>query len=278
MRYVVPVDPAVPMHLHHIPTDVPAGLHREEAEARTEALGGELGDLADLLFAAGAHGLLVVLQGLDTSGKDGTIRHLLRYINAQSCRVVPFKVPTELELSHDFLWRVHQQVPGRGSIAIFNRSHYEDVLVVRVRGLAPEHVWRGRYDHINAFEALLTDSDVLIAKFYLHISPEEQERRLLEREAEVEKSWKLNVEDWKDRALWDEFRQAYEEALRRCSTPRAPSYVVPADHKWYRNLAVTDALVELLRPHKRAWLDRLEHIGIAARKEIEEYRRSLQTP
>ncbi len=214
----------------------------------------------------------MVLQGRDTSGKDGSIRNILQWVNAQSCRVVPFKVPVGPELEHDFLWRVHAQTPGLGSIALFNRSHYEDVLVVRVRGLAPEEVWRKRYRHINAFEDLLLDSGVLIVKILLHISKEEQKERLLEREREYEKSWKLNVTDWQEREFWDAYTEAYDEVLRRCSTERAPWHIVPADHKWFRDLAVVSCIVEALRPHRGAWETHLKRLGEERRRELEAYR------
>jgi PPK2 family polyphosphate:nucleotide phosphotransferase len=252
------------------------GQNRPEAEALTQKLGAEMAELLDLLFEAGMHSLLIVLQGRDTSGKDGTIRHLLQYSNAQSCRVAPFKIPTEEERAHDFLWRVHQQTPGCGSIAIFNRSHYEDVIVVRVHNLVPEKVWRRRYDHINHFENLLLDADTILLKFYLHISKEEQEQRLLERENETEKAWKLNVGDWKERELWDDYTRANEDALNNCSSHQAPWYVVPANHKWFRNLAITDAIVTTLRPYRKQWLDHLTQVGATAKAELEAYRGSLK--
>ncbi len=273
MSYIEPVKSSKPVHLSNVDPSQHGGLQKEDAIARAAELGAEMGELHDLLFFAGQNGLLIVLQGLDTSGKDGLIRHLLQFINAQSCRVIPFKVPTEAELSHDFLWRIHQQTPGRGSIAIFNRSHYEDVLVARVHDLVPESVWRRRYDHINAFEANLADAGVIIAKFYLHISKDEQEKRLRDREKATEKAWKLAVGDWREREHWDEYTKAYEDALSHCSTEVAPWHIVPADNKWYRNLAVTERIVELLRPYRKPWLERLEKTGEAAKKELEAYRR-----
>lgn len=273
MAYAHRVDDGKPVRLHDHDPDAHGGLTQEEAQAQTRALGEELARLDDLLYYAGQTALLVVLQGRDTSGKDGVIRHLLNFINAQSCRVVPFKVPTPEELAHDFLWRVHAQTPGRGSLTIFNRSHYEDVLVVRVHNLVPESVWRRRYDHINHFEKLLTDSDTVVLKFYLHISKEEQEERLLARERETEKAWKLSVGDWKEREHWDDYTAAYEEALTRCSTPEAPWYIVPANKKWFRDLAVTACLVEALKSYEESWRAHLEKIGAQARQQLEEYRR-----
>jgi PPK2 family polyphosphate:nucleotide phosphotransferase len=218
--------------------------------------------------------VLIVLQGLDTSGKDGTIRNVFRDVDPVGCRVASFKVPTQIELAHDFLWRVHRETPGRGELVVFNRSHYEDVLVVRVHELVPEAVWRERYDHINAFERLLADSGTIVAKFYLHISKEEQESRLLDRERDVEKAWKLSAADWVERRSWDRYIAAYEDAIARCATAEAPWYVVPADRKWFRNLAVAESIVELLRPHKAAWLKALEARGEAELKAIREARAS----
>jgi PPK2 family polyphosphate:nucleotide phosphotransferase len=248
------------------------GVDRPAAEERTRLLGAEMAELFDLLFEAGSHSLLIVLQGRDTSGKDGTIRHLLTYSNAQSCRVVPFKVPTAEESAHDFLWRVHQQTPGQGSIAIFNRSHYEDVLVVRVHDLVPDSVWKRRFDHISNFENLLLDANTIVLKFYLHISKDEQEQRLLEREKETEKAWKLNVGDWKEREFWDDYTRAYEDVLNKCSSPKAPWYVIPANHKWFRNLAITEAIVSALQPYRKEWLAHLEQIGATAKAALEAYR------
>jgi PPK2 family polyphosphate:nucleotide phosphotransferase len=248
------------------------GLDRKEAEKKTAALGTEMGEMLELLYAAGQKSLLLLLQGIDTSGKDGTIRHLLSYVNVQSCRVVPFKTPTMEELSHDFLWRVHGKTPGRGQIAIFNRSHYEDVLIVRVHKLVPEEVWRKRYAHINHFENLLADSDTILLKFFLHISKDEQEERLLARQDDPTKFWKLNVGDWQERELWNDYIAAYEEAMKRCSSPHAPWHVIPANRKWFRNLAITQTIVDALRPYHGPWMDHLKEIGEDAKREIEAYR------
>ena len=250
-----------------------AGLKREDGEKKTAQFIEELIELQELLYAVQHQSVLVILQGRDTSGKDGTIRHVCGPLNSQSCAVASFKVPTEEELAHDFLWRIHAQTPGTGHIKIFNRSHYEDVLVVRVHKLVPEEVWRPRYEHINAFERLLADSDTIILKFYLHISKDEQKKRLLEREKDPIKSWKLSVSDWKEREYWDDYTAAYEDALNRCSTKHAPWFIVPADKKWFRNLAVAEALRDALLPFKKKWLEKLEEIGREKKREIEEYRR-----
>lgn len=249
------------------------GLTREKAAKEVGKFGAEMADLMEMLYAAAESSLLIVLQGLDTSGKDGTIRHLLNYVNVQSCRVVPFKVPTSTELSHDFLWRVHAVTPAVREIAIFNRSHYEDVLAARVRELVPKPVWERRYDEINQFESLLANSGTLILKFFLHISKKEQEERLLAREQESEKSWKLNVGDWQDREHWEDFTRAYEDALGRCSAAHAPWIIVPADRKWFRDYVVVKAIVETLRPLRGGWMRKLREQGRVQEKLLAAYRR-----
>ena len=262
--------------LNQIDSRKDGGLEKEGAIALTNQLGEELDELQELLFAAGEHSLLIILQGRDTAGKDGTIRGLSRYLNVQGVNVVGFKVPTPEELSHDFLWRVHRHAPGKGSVAIFNRSHYEDVLVVRVHNLAPEAVWKKRFDQINEFEELLAENKTIIVKFCLHISKEEQEERLLAREEEVEKAWKLNAGDWKERDFWEDYTRAYNDSLNKCNSDHAPWYVVSADRKWYRDLAITETLVEILRPFKAGWLEKLAKVGAEAKAELSEYRSSLQ--
>lgn len=251
-----------------------AGLKREEAEEETARIIEELIDLQELLYAARRQSLLIVLQGRDTSGKDGVIRHVAGPLNSQSCSVTSFKVPTEEELAHDFLWRVHAETPRLGDIKIFNRSHYEDVLVVRVHRLASKEVWRPRYAHINAFEQSLADGGAIILKFYLHISRKEQEERLLDREKDATKSWKLSVGDWKEREYWDDYTAAYEDALNECSSKRRPWLIVPAEKKWFRNLAVAEAVRDALTPFKKGWLEELEQAGREKKKAIEEYRRT----
>ena len=205
-----------------------------------------LSDLQELLYASNRYSLLLVFQGMDSSGKDGVIKHVMSGVDPQGCRVSSFKAPNDEEKSHDFLWRIHKAVPPKGFIGIFNRSHYEDVLVVRVKGLVPEERWRRRYDHIVAFERLLADEGTTVVKFYLHISKEEQRQRLEARLQEPDKRWKFNPGDLEDRKLWDDFQEAYEEAITRTSTEHAPWYVIPADRKWYRDLAVASVLIETL--------------------------------
>jgi PPK2 family polyphosphate:nucleotide phosphotransferase len=251
-----------------------AGLKREQAEKKTAEFVRELIELQELLYAARRQSLLIVLQGRDTSGKDGVIRHVVGPLNSQSCSVSSFKVPTEEELAHDFLWRIHAHTPRLGDIKIFNRSHYEDVLVVRVHKLVSKEVWRSRYTHINEFERSLTDSSTILLKFYLHISKQEQQERLLEREKDSTKAWKLSVGDWKEREFWDDYTKAYEDALNECSSKRRPWFIVPADKKWFRNLAIAEAIRNTLIPFKAKWLEQLEEAGREKKKEIEEYRQN----
>lgn len=205
-----------------------------------------IGVLHNRLFAEATRSVLLVLQGIDASGKDGTIRTVLTGVNPQGCRVHSFKEPTTTDLAHDYLWRIHAECPARGEIVIFNRSHYEDVVAVRVRELAPKHVWERRYEHIRGFERLLTDEGTTVVKVFLNVSKDEQRERLQERLDNPEKRWKFRTGDLDDRALWDDFHQAYEEAVRETSTDWAPWYVVPADHNWSRNLAVAEILVAAL--------------------------------
>ncbi|HEX4948237.1 MAG TPA: PPK2 family polyphosphate kinase [Blastocatellia bacterium] len=277
MTYTFRITGKKKIKLKRFDPDFDAGLTREEAEARTAQLCQEMMELQELLYAASDHSVLIVLQGRDTSGKDGTIRVVMGPLNSLACNVASFKVPTAHELAHDFLWRVHSQTPGRGQMTIFNRSHYEDVLVVRVHNLAPKKVWKPRYEHINNFEQLLVDTNTIVLKFYLHISPEEQEERLLEREKNATKAWKLSVGDWKEREHWDDYTVAYEDAINRCSTKDAPWHIVPANKKWFRNLAVAQAIVDALKPYKKAWLKKLDAMGAKEKALIEEFRRARQT-
>ena len=216
------------------------GHARDDAGPVIQAGLDRLTELQERIWAEGRHAVLIVLQGIDTAGKDGAIKHVMSAFNPQGCTVTGFKVPTPDELAHDYLWRVHRVVPPRGTIGIFNRSHYEDVLVVRVHDLVPRAVWRRRYDEINAFEQLLVDSGTTIMKFFLHISPDEQRRRLQARLDDPTKRWKFQRGDLAERKLWPAYQAAYEDALSRCSTRAAPWYVVPSDHKWFRDLAVAE--------------------------------------
>ncbi|HJV08568.1 MAG TPA: polyphosphate kinase 2 family protein [Acidimicrobiales bacterium] len=219
---------------------------KKDSEAALEDGLEEMAGLQERLYAEGEQSLLVVLQAIDAGGKDGTIKHVFRGLNPASCRVVSFKVPSEEERSHDFLWRVHAKTPARGEVVVFNRSHYEDVLVVRVHELVPEDVWRPRYDLINAFEANLAAAGTRIVKLYLHISKDEQAERFQARLDDPSKRWKFRKGDLDERARWDDYMAAFTEAISRTSTDVAPWYVVPADRKWYRNWAVSRILAETL--------------------------------
>lgn len=220
---------------------------KEEGQAFTRACIEEIRHLQYRLFVEQKQSLLIVLQAPDAAGKDGLIRHVLGRINAQGCSVHPFKVPSEEELAHDFLWRIHALTPAAGKIAVFNRSHYEDVLVVRVKQLVPKEVWQRRYEHINHFEQLLVDRGTRILKFYLHISRHEQLLRFKDRLDDPESQWKLNAGDYEDRNLHDAYRKAYEDVFTKCHRETAPWYVIPADRKWFRDAAVASILLDTLR-------------------------------
>ena len=267
MNYVGKVDPGSKVRLKdYDPGYTAKHSDRASADKELQELSDELNELQELLAAAQHHGMLIVLQGMDTSGKDGTIRHVLSHVNPQGCYVVSFKVPTAEELAHDFLWRVHKVTPAKGVMGVFNRSHYEDVLIARVHNLVPEKVWSERYAEINHFEHLLAGSSVIILKFFLYISKDEQERRLLAREQDLDKAWKISAADWVERKYWDDYQQAYEDALSKCSTDEAPWYIVPADHKWYRDLAVAHTIVHEMRKYRDEWKADLEERG---RKQLE---------
>lgn len=212
-----------------------------------------MSELQERLYAEGKQALLIVLQAMDAGGKDGTIKHVMGGLNPSSCRVASFKVPTPEELGHDFLWRIHKRTPRKGEIVVFNRSHYEDVLVVRVKGLVPPSVWKKRYERINEFEQGLVESGTQILKLFLHISKGEQKERLQARIDNPEKHWKLNEGDFRERRRWTSYMKAYEDALTKCSTNHAPWHVIPANRKWYRNLVVAELIEKKLREMKPEW-------------------------
>jgi len=243
-------------------------LTHDDATKRFANCEAQLQELQMLAYAAQETPILIVLQGTDTSGKDGTISHVASAMNPAGCRVASFKVPTPLELAHDFLWRIHAETPAKGMITIFNRSHYEDVIVTRVHKLVPEDVWRKRYDHINNFERLLTDSGTVIIKFFLHISSEEQEKRLKDRAKDPTKSWKLSPGDWKERELWNEYQAAFEDAINNCATPDAPWFVVPANKKWFRDVAIAEAIIDRLQPMRDRWMKLLKERGAEEMKQL----------
>jgi PPK2 family polyphosphate:nucleotide phosphotransferase len=244
---LTPVSRRTPLSLDDRFAARPAELFEgDELKEQTNKLLERLGELQAMLYADGRYALLVVLQARDASGKDATVRKVFGACNPLGCEVTSFKVPTPLELSHDYLWRVHQAVPAKGMVGIFNRSHYEDVLVVRVKDIVPKPVWSKRYDQINEFEHMLDDNRVKILKFFLHVSRDEQAKRLRDRLSDPTKNWKFRAGDLDDRDLWDEYTKAYRDALKNCSTPWAPWYVVPADDKKARNYLIARTVVDLL--------------------------------
>jgi PPK2 family polyphosphate:nucleotide phosphotransferase len=241
------VTPGSKFKLADSPTDDTGKFKdKEEAAPATKKNVERLGELQELLYAEAKHAVLVVFQAMDTGGKDGAIEHVFSAVDPQGAMVTAFKTPTPLELSHDFLWRVHAAVPPKRMVGIFNRSHYESVLIERVKDLVPEKVWSKRYEHINSFERLLAEEGTLVLKFFLHISKDEQKRRLEARLEDSEKQWKFDPGDLVERRHWDAYMDAYEDALRKTSQKHAPWYVVPADRKWFRNWVVSDVLVRAL--------------------------------
>ena len=255
-----------------------ANLHRADVAADFEKMLDErLPELQERLYSAARNSVLIVLQGIDTAGKDGVIRHVMSRLNPAGVRVDSFKAPTVHELAHDFLWRAHSVAPGTGWIEIFNRSHYEDVLVTRVENLVPKEVWKTRFDRINDFEKLLTDNGTIILKFLLYISKDEQRDRLLAREQDTAKAWKLSRTDWVTFEKYDQYIEAYEEMLEKCSTETAPWYIVPSNHKWFRNLAVAQTISDELEAYEKAWHDKLKERGERILKEIEAQRHG-ETP
>ncbi|MBN8467699.1 polyphosphate kinase 2 family protein [Corallococcus exiguus] len=259
--------------LARIPTTPPKKADKDAAKAEFDALGEELFDLQDLLWGAKMNSVLIVLQGRDTAGKDGTIKHVVGSLNPRGVSVTSFGVPSTEEREHDFLWRVHLKTPRQGEFSIFNRSHYEDVLVARVNNLVPKELWKVRYQHIRDFETLLTEHGTIVLKFFLHISQEEQEQRLLAREEEPRKAWKIAAGDWEDRKHWADYTRAYEDVFARTSTEQAPWHLVPSDAKWYRNLVVARAVAEALRPYRETWQARLDEVGKQKKAELRAWRK-----
>ena len=263
------------LRLDDISAEPPKGMTKEKAQKRFVSLAEEMFKLQDAMFGAKLHGVLVVLQGRDGAGKDGAIKHVVGQLNPRGVAVTSFGVPTLEERQHDFLWRVHRHAPRLGEFSIFNRSHYEDVLVVRVHDLVPKKLWKARYDHIADFEEMLAQHGTIVLKYFLHITREEQEQRLLDREKDPETSWKLNPNDWKERDYWDEYTEAYEEAISRTAAPHAPWTIVPANAKWYRNLVIAESIAAALSERRKDWRKKLEEMGRAGRAELEAYRDQL---
>jgi PPK2 family polyphosphate:nucleotide phosphotransferase len=261
MGYALRCDGSQHVDVAGVDTRSDGDIDQKAGKVELDALVKELGELQELLYAAGTDALLIVLQGMDTSGKDGTIRAVLSDMNVSGIHVWSFKVPTAEERAHDFLWRHHLHTPALSSVAVFNRSYYEAVLVEVVKGIVTPEVAVSRYPHINDFELLLDQSRTVVVKFFLHISKEKQEERLLARQEEVEKWWKLSLDDWQERQRWDDYMAAYQAAINATATTWAPWYMIPSDRKWYRNLAVAQVLAETLRPHRDDWMAALRERG-----------------
>jgi PPK2 family polyphosphate:nucleotide phosphotransferase len=247
-RYIIPHGSKI--ELNQIDADekeYAPPLRRHYGERQFDRLRDEIQALQKVLYAQGKHRILIILQAMDTGGKDGCVKHVFSRVDPQGIMVKAFKKPSEEDLAHDFLWRVHPHVPGNGQIVVFNRSHYEDIIAVRVKKLRPDAVWKKRYRHIVDFEKMLVDEGTTILKFFLHITPEEQKARLQSRLSQPQKHWKLNPDDLQDRAQWNDFMAAYDELLAKTSAAHAPWYVIPANRKWYRNLVVAQIVVARLR-------------------------------
>ncbi len=272
MTYAIKLDKPQTIKLGDYDPDDTGKAKKNDADDELTKLGDTLAKQQELLYAAQTHSVLLVLQGLDTSGKDGTISHVMSHVNPQGCAVASFKVPTPEEAAHDFLWRIHKQTPGRGSITIFNRSHYEDVLVTRVHKLVSADEITRRYALINNFEQLLSDENTIILKFFLHITKDEQKSRLLAREDDPAKAWKLSAGDWHEREFWDDYTSAYEAALGVTAAKTAPWYIVPANKKWFRNLAIAETLTRTLSPYEKGWQDALKKIGEQRKAELAQMR------
>jgi PPK2 family polyphosphate:nucleotide phosphotransferase len=260
------------VRLDDISTEPPPGISKEQARARLAKLGEEMFELQDAMWGAKMNAVMVILQGRDSAGKDGAIKNVAGFLNPRGVNVVSFGVPTLEERQHDFLWRVHRHAPRLGEFAIFNRSHYEDVLVVRVHDLAPKTLWKERYGHIADFEELLAEHGTIVLKYFLHITKKEQKERLLERERSAAAAWKLNPNDWQERDCWDDYTEAYEDAISKTAAPHAPWTVVPANAKWYRDLVVAQSVVEALRGHRKGWKETLDGMGREGRAGLAAYR------
>jgi PPK2 family polyphosphate:nucleotide phosphotransferase len=248
-----PIKVTPPIRLKHFKPDFHADLEKESAREETTRLCLRIAELQELLHANASHSLIILLQGMDTSGKDGAAKRVLEFVNPTGVETANFKAPSTEELAHDFLWRIHKAVPRYGNIGLFNRSHYEDVLIVRVLKLLPEKIWRPRYDQINALEKYLAANRVILLKFFLHISKEEQAERLKERRDNPKKNWKFEPGDLAMRAKWNDFQQAYEDVLNHCSTPWSPWHIIPAERKWYRDYFIARTVVDTLEKLKLKW-------------------------
>jgi PPK2 family polyphosphate:nucleotide phosphotransferase len=241
------------IRLKDFKTTYTAGMSKEEAREETTKLCFRIAELQQLLYANSDRAVILLLQGMDTSGKDGAGKRVLEFVPPSGVETSNFKVPSSEERAHDFLWRAHKAVPRYGHIGVFNRSHYEDVLVVRVMDLVPKSVWKARYDQINGFEQILSDNNYIILKFFLHISKEEQAERLQARIDDPTKNWKFEESDLEMRKRWDDFQEAYEDVVNNCSTKYAPWHIIPADHKWFRDFAIAEAVADALQKLHMKW-------------------------
>jgi PPK2 family polyphosphate:nucleotide phosphotransferase len=248
-----PIKITAPIRLKDFDPDFHHGLDKEETREKTLKLTQRIGELQELLHADADQALLILLQGMDTSGKDGAAKHLLEFVNPAGVETANFKSPTSEELAHDYLWRVHRLVPRYGNIGVFNRSHYEDVLIVRVLKLQPPSIWQTRYDQINAFEKHLVENNVVVLKFFLHISSDVQAERLKARVSDPRKNWKFELSDIEMRAQWGKFQKAYEDAINYCSTRYAPWHIIPANRKWYRDYVIAKTVVKAMEAMKLEW-------------------------
>jgi PPK2 family polyphosphate:nucleotide phosphotransferase len=242
-----------PIRLSKFNADFHDGLEKEKAREKTAEFCKRIGQLQELLYANSSHALLIVLQGMDTSGKDGATHNVLRDVSPSGVEIANFRAPSSEELSHDFLWRVHKAIPRYGNIGVFNRSHYEDVIIVRVMNLTPRSLWRRRYDQINAFEKYLVENKIVLLKFFLHISKDEQAERLQARIDDPRKNWKFKPDDLKSRAKWAQFMKAYEDAINYCSTSYAPWHIVPANRKWFRDYVIAKTVIRALEGLNMGW-------------------------
>jgi len=265
--------PAKKLRLDDLSAEPPPGVTEARAAKRFDAVSKQIFEAQEAMWGARMNAVLVVLQGRDGAGKDGAIKHVAGQLNPRGVTVVSFGVPTLEERQHDFLWRVHRHAPRMGEFAMFNRSHYEDVLVPRVHKLVPKKVWKPRFDHIANFEALLAEQGTIVLKYFLHITKDEQEKRLLEREQDPRAAWKLSPADWKERELWDEYTDAYEDAISRTASKVAPWIIVPANAKWYRNLVIAESIAQALRERRDAWEERLKEMAATGRAELMAWRK-----
>ncbi len=262
------INPGTKINLKKTSTDYNGNLQKEQSKIDLDELHLKMSKLQYKLHAEKKQALLIILQAMDAGGKDGTIRDVMHGFNPQGCKVTSFRAPQGEEIDHDFLWRVHKKIPAKGEIGIFNRSHYGDVLVVRIHNLVPKKIWSKRYDHVNDFEKMLSDEGIKILKFYLHISKEEQQKRLEQRIVNPTKHWKIDEADFAERKFWDKYMKAYEDVLEKCSTPWAPWYVIPSDKKWYRNLIVAKIITKTMEemklqfPKSKMGIDKIQNLKL----------------